>query len=127
MRVPVLIKNLIPNIPDALQIRSKDNEMKKHYKADYDRRYGVKPLSPLEPDTPVLIKMDNEEDMGETWISCSSKSRKQAISCVYTDWHVTEKSKASTACWYASYSSTCFNPSIYSGERIRSHCQTLRK
>lgn len=62
-RVPTLIKNLIPNIPDAQQIRAKDNDMKKRYKADYDRRYGVKSLSPLEPDTPVLIKMDTEK----TW------------------------------------------------------------
>ena len=47
MRVPILTKNLIPNIPDALQIRAK-----KRYKVGYDCRYEVKPLSPLEPDTP---------------------------------------------------------------------------
>ena len=61
--VPTLTKNLLRSILDAEAIRFEDSQMKKTYQADYDRRCRVKPLSPLEPNTPVLIKMDTEK----TW------------------------------------------------------------
>ena len=81
--------------------------MKKHYKADCDHRYGVKPLSPLEPDTPVLIKMYNEK----TWekpgsvVLADPENRRYHVNTP-TGMIVIGKSKASTACWYASNSTS---------------------
>ena len=60
-RLPTLTRNLLPKTPDPIQLQAKDREMKAHYKKDYDRRHGVKPLPALQPDIPVLVKLDHEK------------------------------------------------------------------
>ena len=46
-RVSTLTKNLLPSIPDAEVLRATGKEMKENCKANYDRGYGAKRLSPM--------------------------------------------------------------------------------
>ena len=59
-RLPVLNKLLFPKQPDDSEIRHSDQAAKDQYKAAYDKRHGARPLAPLQPGQPVLLKLDGE-------------------------------------------------------------------
>ena len=60
-RVPTLTQNLVPQSPDIRKLQSQDREMKQKYKISYDQRHGAKPLRVLNPEDPVLVKLDHEK------------------------------------------------------------------
>ena len=60
-RVPVLDSQLRPQLVSPEQVRERDRRAKDSYKAHYDRRHGARELSPLIPDQPVLMRVDEEK------------------------------------------------------------------
>lgn len=63
--IPTLSCNLLPRWPDLSSVREADEKMKRSYSNAYNRRYGVKPLSDLEPGQTVRVKHDGQK----TWSS----------------------------------------------------------
>ena len=60
-RIPVLSKLLIPRAPDK-DIMMRDEAAKQSYKLYYDRRTGARPLPPLDPGQPVMVRRGKEEN-----------------------------------------------------------------
>ena len=59
-RLPVVDEQLKPRDNQDAGIRKSDREAKSTYKRYYDKRPGVRELTPLETGDPVLQKLDNE-------------------------------------------------------------------
>lgn len=62
-RLPVLSRVLKSSGHDATAMRERDEVAKASYKKNYDRRHGVRDLSPLMPGSLALTKLDSQK----TW------------------------------------------------------------
>ena len=60
--LPVTHRSLIQKPIEEEEVRKRDAIWKERQKTSFDRRHGAKPLSDLQPDEPVLIKLDNQKD-----------------------------------------------------------------
>ncbi len=58
-RLPVLPRQLLPEMPDE-ELRASDRAAKQKYKKYFDDRHGVRSLPPIPMEEPVLVKEDNE-------------------------------------------------------------------
>lgn len=61
--LPTLAKVLQPKWPNQQHIRAKDAVEKSKQAFHYNKRYDLKPLTPLQPGGPVLTRLDNQK----TW------------------------------------------------------------
>uniref|UniRef100_A0A3Q2QUM5 Gypsy retrotransposon integrase-like protein 1 n=1 Tax=Fundulus heteroclitus TaxID=8078 RepID=A0A3Q2QUM5_FUNHE len=61
--LPTLDKVLQPKWPNRQHIRAKDAVEKWKQAFHYNKRHGVRPLTPLQPGNPVLARLDNQK----TW------------------------------------------------------------
>lgn len=61
--LPTLAKVLQQGWPNQQHVRAKDAVEKSKQAFHYNKRHGVKPLTPLQPGGPVLTRLDNQK----TW------------------------------------------------------------
>ena len=59
--LPVTHRSLSQKPIEEEELRERDAIWKQRQKSNFDRRHGARPLSELQPDEPVLIKLDNEK------------------------------------------------------------------
>ena len=62
-RLPTLTANLQPGWPDRETVQQNDQHAKESYRANFNRRHGVRPLQELRPGDHVLVKTDTDK----TW------------------------------------------------------------
>ena len=59
--LPVIPRSLTKKPIEEEELRERDAIWKQRQKSNFDRRHGVRPLSELQPDEPVMIKLDNQK------------------------------------------------------------------
>ena len=59
--LPVAPRNLIPRLCDHEKLKERDEEWKEKQRRWFDSHHGTKPLPELQPDNPVLVKLDGEK------------------------------------------------------------------
>ena len=64
-RLPVVDAQLKPRDNQDAGIRKSDREAKSTYKRYYDKRHGVRELTPLQTGDPVLQKLENEKQWSQ--------------------------------------------------------------
>lgn len=62
--LPTLPKTLKPRLVSPEDVFARDTAAKEKQKLHYDRRHGVRPLTPLKPGDSVLVKTDEEKKWG---------------------------------------------------------------
>ena len=78
-RLPVVDEQLKPHDHQDAGIRKSNREAKSTYKRYYDKRHGVRELSPLQTGDPVLLKLNNEKQ----WSQPSTVVRRDPINRSY--------------------------------------------
>ena len=78
-RLPIVDEQLKPRDNQDAGIRKSDREAKSTYKRYYDKRHGVRELTPLQTGDPVLQKFDNEKQ----WSQPSTVVRRDPINRSY--------------------------------------------